>query len=150
LSSRLSALRSSIAPYFGWATKPFPPGSSGIPDAIGSVTPAELYWAGCLRFVAMRKFWAILFLFAILFLAGCAAKKKPAAPPQPAAPAPAPAPAQIRSQMPPPSAEVIEHCVVNKQENANTVTCRCEPVTTRIDSKTGHTVIVCKKMPEQR
>ena len=24
------------------------------------------------------------------------------------------------------------------------------PVTTRIDSKTGHTVIVCKKMPETR
>jgi PBP1b-binding outer membrane lipoprotein LpoB len=96
----------------------------------------------------MRKFWAILFLFSILFLAGCAAKKKPVAPPQPAAPPPAPAP--VRSQMPPPSAEVIEHCVVNKQENANTVTCRCEPVTTRIDSKTGHTVIVCKKMPEKR
>jgi hypothetical protein len=52
--------------------------------------------------------------------------------------------------MPPASAEVIEHCVVTKQENANTVSCRCEPVTTRIDSKTGHTVIVCKKMPETR
>jgi hypothetical protein len=39
---------------------------------------------------------------------------------------------------------------VTKQENANTVSCRCEPVTTRIDSKTGHTVIVCKKMPEVR
>ena len=94
----------------------------------------------------MRKFWAILFLLSILFLAGCAAKKKPVAPPQPAALPPPP----IRSQMPPPSAEVIEHCVVNKQENANTVTCRCEPVTTRIDSKTGHTVIVCRKMPEKR
>ncbi len=93
----------------------------------------------------MRKFWSILFLFWILFLAGCAAKKKPVAPPQPAAPPPAP----VRSQMPPPSSEVIEHCVVSKQENANTVTCRCEPVTTRIDSKTGHTVIVCKKMPEE-
>ena len=87
-----------------------------------------------------------LLLFGILFLAGCAAKKTPAAVPQPAAPAPAP----IRSQMPPASAEVIEHCVVTKQENANTVSCRCEPVTTRIDSKTGHTVIVCKKMPETR
>jgi PBP1b-binding outer membrane lipoprotein LpoB len=93
----------------------------------------------------MRKFWPILvFLICTLFLAGCAAKKTPAAPPQPAAPAP------IRSQMPPASAEVIEHCVVTKQENANTVSCRCEPVTTRIDSKTGHTVIVCKKMPETR
>ena len=49
--------------------------------------------------------------------------------------------------MPPPTAEVIEHCVVTKRENANTVSCRCVPVTTRIDSKTGHTVIVCKKMP---
>ncbi len=85
-------------------------------------------------------------LICTLFLAGCAAKKTPAATPTPAAPAPAP----IRSQMPPASAEVIEHCVVTKQENANTVSCRCEPVTTRIDSKTGHTVIVCKKMPETR
>jgi len=97
--------------------------------------------------VVMRKFWSIFFLFGVLFLAGCAAKKKPVAPPQPAAPPP---PAPVRSQMPPPSAEVIEHCVVSKQENANTVTCRCEPVTTRIDSKTGHTVIVCKKMPETK
>jgi hypothetical protein len=48
------------------------------------------------------------------------------------------------------TAEVIEHCVVTKRENANTVSCRCTPVTTRIDSKTGHTVIVCKKMPETR
>jgi hypothetical protein len=87
----------------------------------------------------MRKFWSIFFLFGILFLGGCAAKKKPAAPPLPA---------PVRSQMPPPSAEVIEHCVVSKQENANTVTCRCEPVTTRIDSKTGHTGVVCKKMPQ--
>ena len=95
----------------------------------------------------MRRFWPILvFLIWTLFLGGCAAKKKPAAASQPAAPAPAP----IRSQIPPASAEVIEHCVVTKQENANTVSCRCEPVTTRIDSKTGHTVIVCKKMPETR
>jgi uncharacterized lipoprotein YajG len=99
-------------------------------------------------FVMMRKFCSILFflVIGIFFLTGCAAKKKPAAPPQAAAPPPAP----IRSQMPPASAEVIEHCVISKQENANTVSCRCEPVTTRIDSKTGHTVIVCKKMPETR
>jgi hypothetical protein len=120
------------------------PGNSSILEAIGSVTQAGLYWAGGLLIV-MRKFWLIFFfLFGVLFLAGCAAKKKPVAPPQPAAPPP------VRSQMPPPSAEVIEHCVVSKHENANTVTCRCEPVTTRIDSKTGHTVIVCKKMPEKR
>lgn len=88
----------------------------------------------------MKKLWPILFLC----LLGCSAKKKPVAPPPP------PPPAPVRSQMPPPTAEVIEHCVVTKQENANTVSCRCEPVTTRIDSKTGHTVIVCKKMPETK
>jgi len=92
----------------------------------------------------MRNLWLIL----LLCLVGCSAKKKPVAttPPPPSAAAPAPVP----SQMPPPTAEVIEHCVVTKQENANTVSCRCEPVTTRIDSKTGHTVIVCKKMPQTR
>jgi hypothetical protein len=94
----------------------------------------------------MRNLWLIL----LLCLLGCSAKKTPvaAAPPQP--PPPPPAPAVVRSQMPPPTAEVIEHCVITKQENSNTVSCRCEPVTTRIDSKTGHTVIVCKKMPETR
>jgi hypothetical protein len=97
---------------------------------------------------AMRKFRVTFVLCGILFLAGCTARKKPVAPPQPAAPPPS-APAPVRSQMPPPSAEVIEHCVVTKHENANTVTCRCVPVTTRIDSKTGHTVIVCKTMPKQ-
>jgi hypothetical protein len=92
----------------------------------------------------MRNLWLIL----LLSLVGCSAKKKPVAttPPPPSAAAPAP----VRSQMPPPTAEVIEHCVVTKQENANTVSCRCEPVTTRIDSKTGHTVIVCKKMPQTK
>jgi hypothetical protein len=88
----------------------------------------------------MKDLWLIL----LLLLVGCAAKKTPPAPAQP------PPPAPVRSQMPPPSAEVIEHCVVTKQENANTVSCRCLPVTTRIDSKTGHTVIVCKKMPETK
>jgi hypothetical protein len=52
--------------------------------------------------------------------------------------------------MPPADAELIEHCVVTKQENANTVSCRCLPVTTRIDSKTGYTVIVCKRMPAMK
>ena len=89
----------------------------------------------------MRNLWLIL----LVFLIGCPAKKKTVAPAQPPPP-----PAPVRSQMPPPTAEVIEHCVVTKQENANTVSCRCVPVTTRIDSKTGHTVIVCKKMPETR
>jgi hypothetical protein len=93
----------------------------------------------------MRNLWLIL----LLCLVGCSAKKKPVAAPPPSPP-PAVAPAPVRSQMPPPTAEVIEHCVVTKQENANTVSCRCEPVTTRIDSKTGHTVIVCKKMPQTR
>ena len=86
----------------------------------------------------------------LLCLVGCSAKKKPVAAAPPPSPPPAAAPALVRSQMPPPTAEVIEHCVVTKQENANTVSCRCEPVTTRIDSKTGHTVIVCKKMPQTR
>ncbi len=89
---------------------------------------------------SMKNLWLIL----LLFVVGCSAKKKPVAPPQP------PPPAAVRSRMPPPTAQVIEHCVVTKRENANTVSCRCEPVTTRIDSKTGHTVIVCRKMPETR
>jgi hypothetical protein len=75
-----------------------------------------------------------------MLLAGCAAKKPPAA----ATPPP------IRSQLPPPSAETIEHCVVTKQENANTVTCNCEPAITRIDSKTGHVTLVCKKTREEK
>src|SRR5437667_7062494 len=62
---------------------------------------------------------------------------------------PAPTPV-IRSQTPPPNAELIEHCVVTKAENANTVSCRCLPVTTKIDSKTGQMVVVCKKMPEEK
>jgi len=52
--------------------------------------------------------------------------------------------------MPPPNAEIIKHCVVVKQENDNTVTCSCLPVTTVIDSKTGHTTLVCKKMKEEK
>jgi hypothetical protein len=52
--------------------------------------------------------------------------------------------------MPPPIAERIEHCVVVKQENANTVTCSCLPLTTVIDSKTGRTKLLCKKMKEEK
>ena len=92
--------------------------------------------------MAMKKLCLVLLL---PLLAGCAAKKQPPAPTPPP-----PAPAQVRSQLPPPNAELIEHCVVTKQENANTVSCRCLPMTTRIDSKTGYTVIVCKKMPEKK
>jgi hypothetical protein len=90
---------------------------------------------------AMRK----VLLALCLLLAGCATKKQ-VVPPS----LPPPAPPQIRSQMPPPNAQMVEHCVVVKQENANTVTCSCLPVTTKIDSKTGHTAVVCKKMKEQR
>jgi hypothetical protein len=91
----------------------------------------------------MKNLWLIL----LVFLIGCPGKKPPVAATPPPPPTLAPAPAPVKSQIPPPTAEVIEHCVVSKQENANTVSCRCVPVTTRIDSKTGHTVIVCKKMP---
>lgn len=81
---------------------------------------------------------------ALLAQVGCMAKKQPtpAASATPAAPP--------RSQVPPPTAETIEHCVVVKQENANTVTCSCLAVTTLIDSKTGHTTLVCKKMKEEK
>jgi hypothetical protein len=75
-----------------------------------------------------------------LLLTGCAAKKTPVA----ATPPP------IRSQLPPPTAEVIEHCVVTKQENSNTVTCSCVPANTVIDSKTGHTTLVCKAVKEEK
>jgi len=87
----------------------------------------------------MRKVWLVV----CLLPAGCAAKKQPVA-------ATPPPPAPIRSQLPPPTAEVIEHCVVVKQENANTVTCSCVPSTTVIDSKTGHTKLICKKMKEEK
>jgi hypothetical protein len=79
-----------------------------------------------------------------LLLAGCAAKK------QPVVATPPPIPPPIRSQMPPLTAELIEHCVVVKQENDNTVTCRCVPVKTVIDSKTGHTTLVCKTTKEEQ
>ena len=43
-----------------------------------------------------------------------------------------------------------ENCVVTRQQNSNTVTCACIPEKTKIDSKTGKTEIVCKKMREER
>jgi hypothetical protein len=76
-----------------------------------------------------------------LILAGCGPKKPVPATPNPPA---------IRSEAPPTTAETIEHCVVIKQENANTVTCSCLALTTRIDSKTGHTTLVCKKMKDEK
>lgn len=88
----------------------------------------------------MEKGRAVAGLLLCMLFSGCAAKKQPAA----ATPPP------IRSQLPPTSAETIEHCVVTKQENANTVTCSCEPAVTRIDSKTGHIILVCKKMKEEQ
>jgi len=84
----------------------------------------------------MRKAWLVF----CLLLAGCATKKQPVA----ATPPP------IRSQLPPSTAELIEHCVVVKQENANTVTCSCLPETTVIDSKTRHVTLVCKTMKEEK
>ena len=88
----------------------------------------------------MEKGRAVTGLLLCMLFSGCAAKKQPAA----ATPPP------IRSHLPPASAETIEHCVVTKQENANTVTCSCEPAVTRIDSKTGHIILVCKKMKEEQ
>ena len=84
----------------------------------------------------MRKAGLVL----CLLLTGCAAKKTPVAA----------TPPSIRSQQPPPTAELIEHCVVTAQENANTVTCSCVPAKTVIDSKTGHTTLVCKAMKEEK
>jgi hypothetical protein len=84
----------------------------------------------------MRKAWLVV----CVLLAGCAAKKQPVV----ATPPP------IRSQLPPSTAELIEHCVVVKQENANTVTCSCLPETTVIDSKTRHVTLVCKTMQEEK
>ena len=89
---------------------------------------------------------AIVGLLLYMLLSGCAAQKQSVA----ATPPPPPTPPPIRSQMPPTSAETIEHCVVTKEENANTVTCKCELATTRIDSKTGHVTLVCKKMKEEK
>ena len=87
----------------------------------------------------MRKVWTAAWLAFCLALVDCAARK----------PATQSTPPPIRSQMPPSLAETIEHCVVIQQENANTVTCGCLAVSTRIDSKTGHTTLVCKKMREE-
>jgi hypothetical protein len=87
----------------------------------------------------MRKAWLVV----CLLLAGCGVKKQPVA-------ATPPTPPPIRSQVPPPTAEIIEHCVVVKQENSNTVTCSCVPATTVVDSKTGHATLVCKKMKEEK
>jgi hypothetical protein len=98
----------------------------------------------------MKKFW----LVSVLFLLGCGPKKVPVAPPPPPPPVPAPMPVAppkpLKSVMPPASAELIENCVVTRQQNSNTVTCACIPEKTKIDSKTGKTEIVCKKMREER
>jgi len=87
---------------------------------------------------------SLAFLLGVcLLLIGCGPKK-----PVPATQTPSPPP--IRSEAPPATAETIEHCVVIKQENSNTVTCSCLAVTTLIDSKSGHTTLVCKKMKEEK
>ena len=87
----------------------------------------------------MKKLWFAAGLCFCLALPGCAVKKQPGtATPQP-----------VRSQLPPATAQTIEHCVVIEQENANTVTCSCLAVSTRIDSKTGHMTLICKKMKKE-
>lgn len=95
-------------------------------------------WPGA-KTEGMRKVWAVAGLAFCLAFEDCAAKKQVTQP----------TPPPIRSQMPPSSAETIEHCVVIQQENANTVTCSCQAISTRIDSKTGHITLVCKKIEEE-
>jgi hypothetical protein len=102
-----------------------------------------MHWSGPIYIHA-----SFLLLIGLL-LSGCAAKKHQAAAPPPAPPPPV-VRRPVRSRMPPRSAQVIEHCVVIKQENANTVSCACIPLKTKIDSKTGHTTIICKRMPKER
>jgi hypothetical protein len=92
----------------------------------------------------MRKAWLVACLVGVCLLSAGCPKKRLVPPPPPSPPGP------VRSQVPPPTAETIEHCVVVKQENANTVTCSCLAVSTTIDSKTGHTTLVCKKMKEEK
>ena len=88
----------------------------------------------------MRQVQALAIMILGAMLGGCVAKKQ----------SDVVTPPPIRSQMPPASSKTIEHCVVTKEENANTVTCNCDPATTRIDSKTGHVTLVCKKMKDEK
>jgi len=81
----------------------------------------------------------LFFSLALCVGTGCSAKKK----------ATAATPAPVRSEIPPPTAETVEHCIVIKQENENTVTCSCQALSTKIDAKTGHTTLVCKATPQQ-
>jgi hypothetical protein len=97
----------------------------------------------------MRRRNSLLVILALLVaLAACA--KRPASAPAPPPPAPTtPPPAVVRSQRPSEKATVIQHCVVTKQENANTVTCECDQVSTRIDASTGRTALVCRAVRQK-
>jgi len=96
----------------------------------------------------MRRRNSLLVILALLVaLAACA--KRPASVPAPPPPAPTPPPAVVRSQRPSEKATVIQHCVVTKQENANTVTCECDQVSTRIDASTGRTALVCRAVRQK-
>jgi hypothetical protein len=82
-------------------------------------------------------------LILLLCLVGCTAKHSAQAPTPPTPPPP------VRSQIPPSTVELIlvKHCVITQQENANTVSCACEPVTTIVDKEGGgRRTLVCKKM----
>lgn len=81
-------------------------------------------------------------LILLLYLVGCTAKHPSNAPTPPAPPPP------VRSQMPPTTSDLmlVKHCVITQQENANTVSCACEPVTTIVDKDGGRRTLVCKKM----
>jgi hypothetical protein len=84
-----------------------------------------------------------LFIAATLFLVAC--QKQTPAPTPPPAPE---IPPVIRSKRPSGLSQIIEHCIVVKSENENTVTCECEQIHTRIDAKSGRITIVCKAVRE--
>jgi hypothetical protein len=55
----------------------------------------------------------------------------------------------VRNKRPSGRSQIIQHCVVTNKENENTVTCECDQVRTKIDSKTGRTTMVCSSVKEK-
>ena len=94
--------------------------------------------------VVLLQVWKMRLLVIIVaacLLASCGKRSV-----QPQVPPP-PAPPVERSQRPSAKSEIIEHCVITRQENENTVTCECDPVRTWIDVKTGRTRVACRAVP---